>query len=557
VYRLVVVEDEREVHQRLVSLIGKSRCGGFELAAGYENGIDAYDGIMADPPDLVITDIRIPFINGIELSRKLGEALPLIKIAIITGYNEFNYAKEAANLGVIGFISKPVTQEDVDAILCKAEAALDAEFVKAASMTELEAFYENSLPIIREYDLYRLSTMSSVPAAFRRKLLHENIDLGYKYFAMCVLDFDDGVDIERCEMGLSSARGLIDEVLGGLCGIDMFNRSEKLCVIMKSNEGIDISKIESLMESILMRAGRFSGMPLSAGISDVHTAAELPDFAGKSDAYSTESPDSIGTNDMYAAAESPDFAGMYGEALRALEYRSVMGGRKAYVFRNAVPIPAGKSLFGNADVRQLRYLLRYQPADACLEYLSAIRLKLGSEGAENSHYYVVTNILNTLINACDDLEGLYARFNGQMNIYLRLFDSKTADQAFGCLADLAKIVGELNRNVIVDSMKSNFQKILAYMETHYCDSELSLESLASSVNFSVSYICALFKKNGNTTFIKHITAIRMEKAKELLSDPGLKIVDIAESLGYADPYYFSHCFKKYAGVSPKEFRNRE
>jgi len=125
VYKLAVVEDEREVHKRLISLIKKSQSK-FELSAEFDNGIDAYDGIISDRPDLVITDIRIPFIDGIELSKKLLETLPLIKIVIITGYNEFTYAKEAANLGVLGFISKPITQEDIDLILGKAETALDA-----------------------------------------------------------------------------------------------------------------------------------------------------------------------------------------------------------------------------------------------------------------------------------------------------------------------------------------------------------------------------------------------------------------------------------------------
>ena len=95
------------------------------------------------------------------------------------------------------------------------------------------------------------------------------------------------------------------------------------------------------------------------------------------------------------------------------------------------------------------------------------------------------------------------------------------------------------------------------MDAHFCDADLSFELMAKDVNFSVSYISALFKKKMGTSFVKHLTALRMEKAKELLGDASIKIVDAAEQLGYADPYYFSHCFKKYTGVSPKEFRGLE
>jgi len=234
-----------------------------------------------------------------------------------------------------------------------------------------------------------------------------------------------------------------------------------------------------------------------------------------------------------------------------------MGGRKVFIFKNAVPLPAGKLLFNTADAKQLRYLLRYQSADACFEYLSEIQRKLGAEEAKDTFYYVITSILNALINVCDDLEGLNDRYGGQMNIYRRLFESKTTDQAFVCLIDLVRSIRELNESVIVGSIEANLQKILSYLEIHYCDAELSLESLARAVNFSVSYICGLLKKKKDTTFIKLVTALRMEKAKELLKNPHHMIIDVAECLGYNDPYYFSHCFKKYTGVSPTEYRKNE
>ena len=160
-YKLVVVEDEKEVRGRLTGIINKSHTK-FDLVAEYENGIDAFNGIVSDQPDLVFTDIRIPFINGIELSRKLREALPQVKIVIIMGDSDIDCAKDAANIGVQGFISKPINQRDVDDLLKKAEAAMDAENVTVSSLTRLEAFYKSSIPIIREHNLYKLSTMSSV-----------------------------------------------------------------------------------------------------------------------------------------------------------------------------------------------------------------------------------------------------------------------------------------------------------------------------------------------------------------------------------------------------------
>jgi len=526
-YRLVVVEDERDVRRRLVSHITKAEPK-FDLVAEYENGVDAYDGILNDNPDLVITDIRIPYIDGIELSKMIRETLPLVKIIIITGYSEFNYAKEAANLGVIGFISKPVTQEDIDALLKKASEELDNEFLTSSNLTQLEAFYTDSLPIIREYDLYRLSTMSYVTPAFKRKLHHNNIILDYKYFAMCVFDFDEstGGDVERHELGFSSVRKQVQEDFSGSLDIDMFNRSERLCLILKSNEPVEIPKIESMMETIIARVGRFSGMPVSAGMSSVYE-------------------------------NSMNFAQMYNEALRALEYRGAIGGQKVFFVGDSAPVPAGKLLIDDSDIHKLMYMLRFKSLEECEAHISGLRQALEDETAKNSYYYAITHILNTLLRTCNDLEGLYAQYSGQHVIYRRLFESKTADAAFSYLTELAQNIRQLNDNIIVGSMESNLQKILSYMDTHYEDANLSLESLAFEVSLSVSYISALLKKNMNTSFIKHLTSLRMEKAKELLNNPEMKIIDIAEHLGYMDPYYFSHCFKKYTGVSPKEFRKNE
>lgn len=524
-YKLVIVEDERDVRQRLVSMVGRARSA-FELVAEYENGIDAYDGILSDSPDLIITDIRIPYINGIDLSKQVREMLPLVKIIIITGYDEFDYAKEAANLGVLGFVSKPITQEDVDALLAKAEQSLDEEFLTASNLTKLQTFYESSLPIIRENDLYRLSTLSYVPPAFEKKLLRNHIRLDYRYFAMCVFDFDEIIEgnIERAELGFSSLRKLVGEGFAGLCAVDLFNRYERLCVILKSDEPLPIGRIENLLETIILRVGRFSDMPLSVGISNQFE-------------------------------HSRDFAAMHREALRALEYRGVMGGRRVFLYGNAAPVPAGKTLMDDGDIRELGYLLRSRPVEECLDNLLVLRARLEADEAQNSYYYILTGILNTLMRACHNMEDLYARYSGQGNLYRRLLESKTADEAFAYFAELAIVIRSLNDNVIVDNVELNLQRVLAYMNSHYCDADISFESMASAVGFSVSYISALLKKNRNTSFVKHLTALRMERAKELLPSPALKIIDIAERLGYTDPYYFSHCFKKYTGLSPKEYRS--
>ena len=523
-YKLVIVEDERDVRQRLVGLIEKSDCN-FEIVAEYENGIDAYDGIISDNPDLILTDIKIPYINGIELSKMLREIYPLIKIIIITGYSEFDYAKEAANLGVLGFISKPITLENIQNLLGKAEAALDKEFLTGSNLNKLSAFYQENLPVIKENELFSLSKMSEVPPAFEQRLNSSNIRIDYPYFVVVSFDFDElpEGDPERYDLAFSSIRKSIGDEFAEFYDYDLFNRYEKLCLILKSNIEPDKKELELRIERIILRAGRFSEMPVSAGLSSIYH-------------------------------NNRNFSAMVREAGRALEYRSVMGGGKVFFFGN-FQSPTEKLQVNDSLIKELGYILHTQTTESCIEKIDMI--KTASPVRKNSLYYAATGILNVLIRYCDDLEGLYARCGGLDIIYRRLFEIKTDDEAYDYLKDMVRTIKELNDGVIVDNVERNLRLVTSYMEAHFCDPEISFETLAREVNFSVSYISALLKRKLNTSFVKMLTNLRMEKAKELLLNPSLKIIDIAEQLGYNDAYYFSHCFKRNVGIPPKEYRNEQ
>ena len=523
-YKLVVVEDERDIRNRLVSMIKKAGCN-FEIVAEYETGIDAYDGITTDNPDLILTDIRIPYINGIDLSKKVREVYPLVRIIIITGYSEFDYAKEAANLGVIGFVSKPVTLGDIRNLLKKAEASLNDEFVTGSNLSRLSAFYQENLPIIRENELYSLSGVSAVTPAFEARLRGSNISLDYPYFLMCIFDFDEtpGEDTERYDIVFSSVRKSVGDELEGLCDFELFNRYEKLCLILKYKTQPDIKELELRIERIIQRAGRYSFMPLSAGISSIFI-------------------------------NSKNFSAMVKEARRALEYRSVMGGQKVFLFGN-YKFDTINLTIDDSKIKELGYLLHSKTTQDCIQRIDYIRNTL--VGSRDSLYYAATGILNILIKGCDNIEGLYARYGGLDKLYRKLFEIKTDDEIYDYLKELVRIVRQLNDGVIVDNVERSLHLVTSYLETHFCDPDISFESLAREVSFSVSYISALLKKRLNTSFVKMLTELRMEKAKELLLNPSLKIIDIAEKLGYNDSYYFSHCFKKHVGVPPKEFRNEQ
>jgi two-component system response regulator YesN len=340
-----------------------------------------------------------------------------------------------------------------------------------------------------------------------------------------MFDFDEipGQDVERYDIVFSSIRKSVGEELVGLCDFDMFSRYEKLCLLLKYKSKPDIKALEQRIERIIQRAGRYSDMPLSAGISSV-------------------------------ISNSKNFSMIVKEASRALEYRSVMGGQKVFLFENSQHENIRLSV-DDSKIKELGYMLHSQTLQDCIEWIDSIRNTIIN--SRDSLYYAATGILNILIRGCDDIGGLYANYGGLDKLYRKLFEIKTDEEIYDYLKELISQVRELNDGVIVDNVERSLHLVMSYLETHFCDPDISFESLAREVSFSVSYISALLKKRLNTSFVKMLTELRIEKAKELLSNPALKIIDIAEQLGYNDSYYFSHCFKKHVGIPPKEYRNEQ
>lgn len=524
-YKLILVDDEQDVRNRISAAIQKLDCG-FEIIASYDNGLDAYEGIIQLNPDLVITDIRMPFMTGIELIKKTKESLPLIKTIIVTGFDEFDYAKQAIDLGVSGFLTKPITSSDLDGILLKAKEELDEEYQRNSNLENMENFIKESLPLIKENNLLRLVSLSNPDKKFIKKLEYNGIFLNYKYFLVCIIDMDldfDSANIEKFEMNLLSVKKFISEGLQSYFYHETFTKNDEIVTIIKSNEEITTAQVEHCFEYVLMKTKKFLEFTISVGISN--------------------------------PSKNKNFKEMYREAQTALEFRSIMGGDEIYFASNVDNDYEKVRIIDDDDLRELSYSIKYRSLSEVKDILAGLKDKMSKPEYLLSNPFNLSNILNYIVKSCDDLDTFYDE--SKFSFYEKLFEMKTLDDTFSWFESLVTKIKSINKDTIADSIQKNLNKITNYIDSHYTDNDLSLEVLAEKVNISISYISAILKKEKNTTFVKYLTSLRMEKAKELLKNPNIKIVEIAETVGYSEPYYFSHSFKKYQGVSPKEYRTNE
>ena len=177
------------------------------------------------------------------------------------------------------------------------------------------------------------------------------------------------------------------------------------------------------------------------------------------------------------------------------------------------------------------------------------------ENFQNTYYYVLNNLLDYVLKSCVSLPTLYQETHAHKDIVNNLFSLKTNESILEFFKKLILDIDEINKKARLNKVESSFNQITNYLDNNYMNPTLSLDDLAQELGYSLSYISAILKRN-NTSFTKYLTDIRMSKAKILLNEENSKLITIASQVGYEDPYYFSHCFKKYFGISPGEFRKK-
>ena len=277
-YKIMLVDDEEEVRTSIIRKIDWQDAG-FEVIGDAENGKEALEKIEQNEPDVVLTDIRMPYMDGLEMAENIRQRYPSIKIVIFSGFDEFEYAKKAIKLNVIEYILKPVNVEELTAILKKIKKNLDEEIEQKRNVTLLRESYIKSLPAIREHFLNDLIHGGMEEAQIEEKLNEYAIDVAgaVKWVIAAIhLEPDEKVDKavslhQQRELIPISVRNLIEEKLEGqyrfivfhssfetilLVAIDKDNTQTGLIALLEPS-GHEKLRFDSRMESELIAAVKF------------------------------------------------------------------------------------------------------------------------------------------------------------------------------------------------------------------------------------------------------------------------------------------------------------
>lgn len=532
-YKVLLVDDEDLIREAISKKLNWESMG-YTLEGLCKNGKEAIEFIDKNPIDLLITDICMPYVDGLELSKYVYEEHPDVKIIILSGYNDFDYAKNAMKYRVLEYILKPVTFSELSEILINLKENFKEEEVKQASMDKLKDEYKKNIPILRVRYLNQLvqgQQKESEEEELRKRLKAFDINIYGNYYKVAVVE-------EEAEEFISNNNGLkadlpafiiyniIEEIVRtkniGLTFQNLYNKT--VIIFIGANKGELDHRIEETFEEAKNILKGYYEINIAFGLGKV-----------------VENLCNLKIS--YQGGES------------VLEYRFLFGSDVLLDIRNFSKGKQDNEVDFSASISKLVLAIKINAESDIKNFLGEIMDKLREERMSRNRIYIyVQNIIVAIGNLMENAGlGDDSEIKGQEHIMHELYEEKTLQDLEKKLYKLCSRTGR-----ILAEQRNSFstrQAVLAldYIDKNYSREDLSLQIICSDLAISPSYFSSIFKSYTGETFIEALTKKRIGKAKDLLGNTTLKNYEIAEKVGFSDPHYFAITFKKITGMTPKEY----
>jgi len=520
-YTILLVDDEDEVRKRIISKIHPST--GFEVIGQAANGYDALELIEKLKPDVVITDIRMPYIDGIQLTRLINKEHPKTKVAFISGYDEFAYAKQAIELNVVSYLSKPITDEEVNHFLSKLKARMDEEYQALFNQERLDAVYQANLPALIENQFNSLLHFSNITEQDLQRFKIFNIDLSVGYFTVGIIEIDASADFLEIEYLRIFFLNLLKKKFADVKDLYSINSGFGLVFIIHQMT-LDVKDLETKLYEAVLTKKQYSNIRVQIGVSETFDDFKL-------------------------------IASMVLQAKKALSYSNYLNIGTIIYYKDITSKKKIDLKLSKSEIDEISYVIKFgsvKEVDDLFQNLLKNK-DMRQDYLLNKQYYLV------------NLAHIFIEFANSLNVELddmiegsffdRLSEFTQLQDIFSFLKKLVFDCREINLHKSKTSANLVLEEALSFLDTNYANPDITMDYVCDDLGISVSYLSTLFKKILDTTFNKYLVKTRMEKAKELLKFSDAKVYEIANQVGFNDIYYFSYSFKKYTGHSPKEYRN--
>lgn len=525
-YSCLLVDDEVEVIGAIQRKLNWSEMG-YDVPRLSQNGLEALEMAEECPPDVVLTDIKMPYMDGLELSRRMKELYPNVRIIIFSGFDEFEYAREAIRLEAEEYILKPVNAGELEKTFIKIRKQLDLEADEQKNVRMLKEYYNKSLPMLRENFYVALIEGKCSDAELKRQMEDYQIDLKGPMFTAVIFhvsrsDLSEGMTSVLLSV---SVRKLAEERIDKSWRGRFFNYLGNTVMIAELQEESDLIRLTDDCDKFCRLAKAVSGAPVTAGIG-----------AG--------------------CKKVKDLPSAYNGARNAISYRIIYGNQKAINISEIAPQErSGRESEDRESLRDIFRMIRMDRETELPGAVSAyIEEKTAGKGTIQEYRFFVMGLVGELYRFSRDNELRMEEIFGDNDGMYRTIQQSEPEALSKWMTDVCVKMQRMIRDKRSDTTKSFVGRAVVYVEEHYGNSDLSIDGICTHLGVSAAYFSTVFKRETGKTFINYLTDFRMEKAAELLMGSAEKTYVIARKVGYADPNYFSYVFKKQYGMSPSKYK---
>lgn len=534
--KVFLVEDESVIREGFRDIIPWEQYG-FQLVG------DAGDGEMALPlirkmkPDLLITDIKMPFMDGLSLSDMIKKEFPNIKIIIISGYDDFEYARQAIKAGVDQYLLKPITRATLRGVLLEMKEKIEQDM----EQKDYQAQYQDEVQVFEQFSYRRFFEKLLEGKLTVKEIYEEAAAKSLQLTASCynLLIFSI---YEKNEASFSEPR---ERFIRKQEEVFYYFLRHPQYILFRLNVncyGVLVKSEPSQMESLIEN-----------GLSHIKKVC-VPEEAN------LEWYVAVGT----AVERLSQLPQCYKDANHYFSYRFIMPGFHILSETTLSDYLADQeeNSISNVDFMQMDpeiirdFLLRGEDKeiyDFVESYLFNIRNALKSRMFRS---YVILNIRFAVVAFLDSIGADEAEYteeieNAVQNIHNE--DREVMEYFVEMLSTAMRIRNQINNYQGGKMLK----KALDYIDDNYDNDALSLNLVAESIGMSANYLSAIFSQNMQKTFVEYVTKKRIDKAKKLLKQTDKVTAEIAKEVGYKDAHYFRFVFKKLQGCSPREYRGEK
>ncbi len=513
-----------------------------EIIAEAADGREALALCIEKQPDILFTDIMMPHMTGLEVALTLRERGSAAKIIIISGVQDFEYARTAMEMSVTGYVLKPIRIDEVRQVVKKVQNSLHLERDRTQMMARMKRELREQMTLMREKFLCNLVLgLYETREEICDKLEYFDLPLRYDCpLTVAVMRLDDYAALtapmteQNRQLLAFAVQNIAQETLDNHDAGLIVNLRENEFVLLIGTPGRESAAVVELLEELAANLQGFLSASVSIGVG--HQAAQLAElkYAYDNACMAVQHRFYRGKGTIIAAQEI-----LRDRAFEKIAHASAFSSLYALQERLAVQLKSGETEQCHRALAQIFELLRVSQSFSiayvrclCLEFAGTVNRLLYEQGEEDASPLNVSDMLTRLGHA-EHLEEVQRLMGEMVEAYCSRYNALYSRR----------------HSELVHRIREMIE--MRYME------QLTLGTIADAVYMTQNYICLVFKRETGQTINGYLTRVRMETACRLLTDTKLKVWEIAERVGYENAHYFSTVFKKTYGMQPQQYRGRE